>query len=276
MGAVLLAEGLVLRNAEGRMLVQGVDLRVAPGECVGVVGESGAGKTLTARAALGLAPEGVRVEARRVELAGVDVLGADPRRHRELLGRHVGYVPQNTSSFLHPALKVRSQIADGYRTWQRVSAPCALQRARDLLCQVGIADPDRVLASFPGQLSGGMRQRVNIAMALMGDPDIVVADEPTAALDAITRVAVADLLIRATRERGASLLLVSHDLSLVRRRCDRVMVMRRGRCVEEGPTGQVLGAPAHPYTAALLAAVPKVGRPRGERLAEYRGEEGGE
>ena len=271
-GAVLDLGGLWLRDARGRALVCGIDLRVGAGEAVGLVGESGSGKTLTARAALGLLPPGVALAADRVRLAGADVYAAAPGEHRRLLGTRVGYVPQNTLAYLQPSLRVRTQLVDGYLTWHRgVARREALGRAAELLASLGVDDPARVLASYPGDLSGGQRQRVNIAMALMGEPALVVADEPTAALDSVTAAQVADLLARAAAEHGAALLLISHDLGLVRARCDRVCVMYAGRCVEEGPCSGVLGDPGHPYTRGLLAAVPRVGARRDGRLADVAG-----
>lgn len=270
--AVLSAQGVQLCDRQGRTLVRDMGVEVAPGSLVGVVGESGAGKTLFARACLGLLPAGVRMRAGRVDLMGRDPFACEPRALRELLGRHVGYVPQNSVSYLHPGLKVSAQLSDGYRTWRHASRAQGRARALRLLDQVGIDDPERVLESYPGELSGGMRQRVNIAMALMAEPLLVVADEPTAALDAITRVQVAELLQRVCEERGAALLMVSHDLGLVRRICQSVLVMRAGALVEAGDASEVLTHPARPYTQALLAAVPRVGQPRDCRLPEYADE----
>ena len=264
--------GLWLRDARGRALVCGVDLEVAPGEALGLVGESGSGKTLTARAALGIVPRGVGVDAQRVRLAGVDVYAASPSEHRRLLGTKVGYVPQNTLAYLQPAMRVRSQIVDGYLTWHRGSTrSAALARAAELLASVGIDDPARVLASYPGELSGGQRQRVNIAMALMGDPSLIVADEPTAALDSVTAAQVIDVLRGLAAERGVALLLISHDLGLVRRCCTDICVMYAGRFVEQGPAAQVLGDAGHPYTRGLLGAEPRGGADRRKRLADIGG-----
>ena len=266
---VVRAEGVRILDRGGRVLVDGVDVCVPAGARVGVVGESGAGKTLFARACLGLLPEGVHMAAGRVSLLGQDPMACGSAQLRGLLGCHVGYVPQNSVSYLHPGLKVLAQITDGYRTWHKVSRAEAKERAVELLGAVGIADAARVLESYPGQLSGGMRQRVNIAMALMSSPELVVADEPTAALDAVTRTQVASLLQRVCAERGAALLMVSHDLPLVRRTCNSAIVMRKGRVVERGQAARVLAHPSHPYTQALLLAVPHVGMPRDVRLPEY-------
>ena len=268
---VVRAEGVRLLDRDGRVLVDGVDVCVPAGGSVGVVGESGAGKTLSARACLGLLPEGVHMAAGKVSLLGQDPLACGSARLRGLLGCHVGYVPQNSVSYLHPGLKVLAQITDGYRTWHKVSRAEAKERAVELLGAVGIADAAQVLESYPGQLSGGMRQRVNIAMALMSSPELVVADEPTAALDAVTRTQVASLLQCVCAERGAALLMVSHDLPLVRRTCNSAIVMRKGRVVERGQAAEVLAHPSHPYTQALLSAVPHVGMPRDVRLPEYDG-----
>ena len=266
---VVRAEGVRILDRDGRVLVDGVDLCVPAGARVGVVGESGAGKTLFARACLGLLPEGVHMAAGKVSLLGQDPMACGAAQLHGLLGCHVGYVPQNSVSYLHPGLKVLAQITDGYRTWHKVGRAEAKERAVELLGAVGIADAARVLESYPGQLSGGMRQRVNIAMALMSSPELVVADEPTAALDAVTRTQVASLLQRVCAERGAALLMVSHDLPLVRRTCNFAIVMRKGRVVERGQAAEVLAHPSHPYTQALLSAVPHVGMPRDVRLPEY-------
>ena len=266
------AQGLWLRDRDGGALVCGVDLAVAPGEFVGLVGESGSGKTLSVRACLGILPDGVSVEASRLRLAGEDLLGASPETHRRLLGTQVGFVPQNTMAFLQPAMRVRSQLVDGYLTWHPgASRREALGRAEALLAKTGIEDPRRVMESYPQGLSGGQRQRVNVAMALMGDPGVVVADEPTAALDRIVQEQVMGLLTGLARERGAALLAISHDLSLVRARCERVYVMYAGRCVERGLVSDVLRNPGHPYTRALLGAQPRVGMGREARLVESPG-----
>jgi len=269
---VLDVRDLRLRDACGRALVCGVSLAVAPGELVALVGESGSGKTLTARACLGLLPQGVLADAGCVRLAGEDVLAARPRDLRRTLGTSVGFVPQNSTAYLQPAMRVASQMVDGYRTWHRGAARGeALDRAARLLEAVGFDDPRRVLRSYPGELSGGQRQRVNIAMALMGDPRLIVADEPTAALDSVTGAQVMDLLVHMARGRKAALLVISHDLGLVRRRCDRSYVMYAGCFVEEGRTSSVLHDPGHPYTRSLLAAVPRPGMPRDERLPNFAG-----
>ncbi len=270
--SALLVRDLWIRDQTGRSLVCGVDLEVGRGETLGLVGESGSGKTLTARAALGIVPRGISVDAGEVRVAGGDIYGVPRDLQRRVLGTKVGYIPQNTVAFLQPSLRVGVQMTDGYRTWHAgVSKDEAMERAAGLLGSVGFKDPQRILRSYPGELSGGMRQRVNIAMALMGDPVLLVADEPTAALDSVTQAQVVDLLGQIARERNVGLLMISHDLALVRQRCDRMCVMYAGRCVENGPSSEVARYPGHPYTFDLLAAEPRVGMDRGQRLRDIPG-----
>ena len=255
--AVLEVRGLCVRDGAGRALVSGVDLAVAPGEVLGVVGESGSGKTITVRACLGLLPAGLTSSCERLVVAGADALAMGEREHARLLGEGVGFVPQNTAEYLHPLMRIRDQVTDGYRAWHHATRRAALGRVRELLESVGITEPDRVLAAYPGQLSGGMRQRVNIAMALMGDPSLVVADEPTASIDCILARQVVESLARVARERGVAVVLVSHGLGMVRSCCDRVAVMYAGHVVESGPCAQVFRLDGHPYTRALAQALPR-------------------
>ena len=269
---VLRARDLTIRDALGRVLVWRADLAVRPGEVVGVAGESGSGKTLTMRACLGLLPRGLTWDAQELTLAGRSLAGVTARQRARLLGTSVGFVAQNTVEYLHPLMRVRDQMVDGYLTHHPDrSRREALARACELLGRIGIADPGRVLGSYPSQLSGGMRQRVNIAMALMGEPALVVADEPTAALDCVVARQVVDLLVGMARERGVALVMVSHGLSMLRSCCDEVVVMYAGRVVERGRAGEVFERPGHPYTRALIEAVPRVGHARDERLPDICG-----
>jgi oligopeptide/dipeptide ABC transporter ATP-binding protein len=270
--AVLCVRGLRIVDEQGRALVSGVDLDVRKGEILGLVGESGSGKTLTLRACMGLAPRGVSWTADALVLAGESVVDIDPASRARLLGTQVGFVPQNTMEYLHPLIRVRNQIADGLLAHRKtVSRPQALEKAREMLVQLGIDDPDRVLSSYPGQLSGGMRQRVKIASALLIEPAIVIADEPTASLDIVSQGRVADLLTQACRERGVAALMVSHSLGLVSGRCNRIAVMHAGRIVEQGDARAVCDDPGHPYTRALMAARPRLDAGKAVRLAEIPG-----
>lgn len=272
MGEVVLdIVGLTARDASGRALVAEMDLHVSAGERVGLVGESGSGKTMALRCCMGLAPRGVSWKASRAMLCGYDLQTLSVRQRAHLLGTQVGYVPQNTAGYLHPLIRVGKQVADGMLVHGNVTRAQANQRTRELLASVGIQDPDRIMASYPDQLSGGQAQRVKIAGALACDPALILADEPTAALDAPTQAQVAAVLDKACQERGVALLMVSHVLGLVRTHCDRVMVTHAGKVVEQGPVAGVFDDPGHPYTRALLAAQPRVGQMGQARLSQIEG-----
>ncbi|MEU6744930.1 dipeptide/oligopeptide/nickel ABC transporter permease/ATP-binding protein [Spirillospora sp. NPDC046719] len=236
-------------------VVHGIDLDVRPGEIVGLVGESGSGKTQTAFSVLGILPDGGRVTRGSVIVAGQEVAGLSERRHRRLRGTTVAYVPQEPMSNLDPAFTIGSQLTEPMRHVMGLSRKQAAERALDLLRMVEIPEPERVLRRFPHQISGGMAQRVLIAGAMSCDPALLVADEPTTALDVRVQADVLDLLRRLQAERGLGVLLVTHDLGVVADLCDRVAVMNGGRIVETGPTDRVLRDPRDPYTRRLLDAV---------------------
>jgi len=250
-------------------VVDGIDLRVAAGEAVALVGESGSGKTVTALSLLGLPPApGARVRAERMALADTDLAGLDAEGWRALRGRRLAYVPQDPGGALDPLLPVGAQVAEAVRAHGRVSRARARSRARELLAQVHLRDPDALLDARPHELSGGMRQRVLIAMAIAHDPDLLVADEPTTALDVTVQREILGLLAEACRQRRG-LLLVTHDFGVVSALCDRVYVLHRGRIVEDGHVAQVLERPRHPYTRSLVASVPRMDDP--ERLLRRAG-----
>lgn len=249
----------------GEEAVHGVSLRIMPGECVAIVGESGSGKSVTARSLLGLAGQGAHTSSDRLEVLGRDLAGADERTWRAVRGRGVGLILQDALVSLDPLRPVGREIEDPLRIHERM--PPAERRARvlELLDRVGMPDPALAAGRRSGELSGGLRQRALIASALALDPPLVVADEPTTALDVTVQARVLALLGE-VRARGTGLLLISHDLAVVGRLADRILVMRGGRVVEEGAAAQVLRSPREAYTRALIAAVP-TDRPRGERLA---------
>lgn len=226
-------------------------------ERLALVGESGSGKSVTARAVLGLLPAAARVTAHRLTFAGADLLAMSTERRRALLGRRLGLVMQDPRHSLNPVMTIGRQILESCRV-AGLTGRAAAERARALLAEVGLADAERILRAYPHELSGGMGQRAMIAMVLAAGPELLVADEPTSALDATVEGQVLALLDRLVRERGMGLLLIAHDLDLVAGFCDRVLVMRNGRVVDEAPAG-ALHESRHPYTRALLAARPRLG-----------------
>src|ERR1700761_168906 len=238
-----------------------VSLTVGTGEVHGLVGESGAGKSTIAKAILGIIPSQVRITGGRIDFEGSDLLSLSSRGLRAVLGRDIALIPQDPQTALNPARRIESQMTDGLRLKRGLSMKEARLRALALLEEVQIRDPKRVLASYPHQLSGGMRQRVLIAAAFGLEPKLVIADEPTTALDVTVQKQILRL-IRALQERhGTSVLFVSHDLGVVAKICDRLSVLYMGKVVEQGSTADVLAAPRHAYTRALLAANPRYDRP---------------
>ena len=244
-----------------RPILRRVSLAVATGEVHGLVGESGAGKSTIAKAVLGIIPSQVKVTDGRIGFEGRDLLSLSPKDLRAVLGRDIALVPQDPSTALNPSRRIDAQMTDGLRLKRGLSAKQARLRAHALLEEVQIRDPERVLDSYPHQLSGGMRQRVLIAAAFGLEPKLVIADEPTTALDVTVQKQILRL-VRSLQERhGTSVLFVSHDLGVVAKICDRLTVLYMGKVMEQGSTADVLAAPRHPYTKALLAANPRYDRP---------------
>ncbi|WP_110588442.1 dipeptide/oligopeptide/nickel ABC transporter permease/ATP-binding protein [Microbacterium suaedae] len=235
-------------------VVHGVSLDVAPGEVVGIVGESGSGKSQTVFSLLDLLPEGGTARADRMVIGGRDVLSMPTKRRQELLGREIGYIPQEPMSNLDPCSSVGHQLVEPLRRVHGLGRAEAIGRALHMLARVGIPDPERVMHSYPHEISGGMAQRVLIAGALAGDPSVLVADEPTTALDVTVQAEVLELLRELQREAGSALLIVTHDFGVVADICDRVVVMRGGSVVETGPVAELFSRPSEAYTRDLIAA----------------------
>jgi oligopeptide/dipeptide ABC transporter ATP-binding protein len=235
--------------------VDGVDLVVGPGESVGIVGESGAGKTVMALSILGLLPDGGEIlEGSSIRFRGEELVGLSDERIRDVRGGGIALVFQEPSTSLNPVFSVGAQIAETLQVHKGASRREAWSEAVGLLREVGIADPESRSRDYPHQLSGGMRQRAMIAMALAGEPDLLIADEPTTALDATVQDDILRLLARLQRDRGMGLLLISHDLEAVAAVCERVCVMYGGQVVESGSAEGILREPIHPYSAGLLMA----------------------
>jgi oligopeptide/dipeptide ABC transporter ATP-binding protein len=251
---------IVVPGHEDAPLVDSVRLDLLPGETLGLVGESGSGKSLTCMAALGLLPSSLRVDG-SIVLAGEELTGMSPRRLREVRGTTAGMIFQEPMSSLNPVLTVRTQMFEALRGAQYAGKARKRERAIELLELVGINQPERRLGQYPHELSGGMAQRIMIAMALAGDPEILIADEPTTALDVTIQAQVLELLKGLTSRLDMALLLVTHDLGVVAETCGRVAVMYAGRVVEQGPVRAILDTPTHPYTEGLLASLPSMDGP---------------
>ncbi len=253
--------GLCVEMPGGRAVVRGVGLRIGPGEAVALVGESGSGKTQIALALLGLTPRGARVRAERLSLGGTDLSALDARGWRSLRGREIGYVPQDPAAGLDPLLSIGRQLEEAVQAHRPCRRGVARERARGLLARAQLPEPEALLGARPHELSGGMCQRVLIAMALAHDPPLLVADEPTTALDVGVQREILTLLGAAARERGRALLLISHDLGVVAELCQRVVVLRHGRVVEDATLESILDRPESPYTRSLVDCVPRLDDP---------------
>jgi len=240
--------------------VSDLSFAVGRGEALGLVGESGAGKSLTALALLGLLPPGVTASG-RVLVGGEDLLALPERRRRRFRGGRLAMVFQEPAAALNPVFPIGFQVAEAARAHRPLSRAAARREALALLERVALPDARRRFGDVPHRLSGGQRQRVVLAMALAGRPEVLIADEPTTALDVTVQAQILDLLGELRAELGLAVVLITHDLAVVAESCDRVAVMYAGRLVEEAPAGRLFAAPAHPYTRALLAAVPRLGRP---------------
>jgi peptide/nickel transport system ATP-binding protein len=255
--SLLEVDGLTIRRRDGRALVDGVGFTVEAGEVVGVVGESGSGKTLTGLSIIGLVPEGLSVSG-RISLAGRDLLTQSQREWQQTRGAQVAMVLQDPASSLHPMLRLGEQLTDHLRTHLGLSAKAARSRAVDLLDRVHLPEPERILRRFPHELSGGMKQRVAIAIALGCEPSLLIADEPTTALDANIRIEIVKLLDELRTSTGMGIVFVTHDLAVLSSIADRVNVFRHGEIVEAAPAAELFARPTHPYTIELLDAVPRV------------------
>jgi peptide/nickel transport system ATP-binding protein len=245
----------------GTPVLRDVSLEIAPGEVHGLVGESGAGKSTIAKAVLGILPHGVRVTSGAIRLAGRELLGLDAGSRRALLGAGVGLIPQDPLSALNPGRRIEAQLTDGLMLWRGLSFKQARQRMLGLIEEVQLREPERVMRAYPHELSGGMRQRVLIAAAFALEPKLVIADEPTTALDVTVQKQILRL-IRGMQERhGTGVVFVTHDLGVVAQICGRATLLYMGKVMEQGAVAALLEAPRHPYTRALMAACPRYDRP---------------
>jgi oligopeptide/dipeptide ABC transporter ATP-binding protein len=245
-------------------LLDGISLTVERGRILGLVGESGSGKSLTALAAMGLLPLiGGRVTGGAVRFDGQDMGAMSEVQRRALRGRRIDFVSQNPMTALDPVQRIGAQIDIVSRVHLGLTRAEARARTLELLTQLRIPEAAVVADSWPHQLSGGMKQRIVIAMALAGDPDLIIADEPTSALDVTVQAQIIQILGALVRDRGVALLLITHDMGVVAQLCDQVAVVYGGRLAEEGPAAPIFAAPAHPYTRALIGCIPQDGMAKG-------------
>ncbi|WP_344866789.1 ABC transporter ATP-binding protein, partial [Planomonospora alba] len=253
----------------GIKAVRGVGYRLHRGEVLGIVGESGSGKSVTSLAVMGLLPEGTEVSG-SVKLHGRELIGAPERELNRLRGKNIGMIFQDPLSAFTPVYTIGDQIAEAVRIHQKVGRDVAAKRAVELLDLVGIPHPDVRAKAFPHEFSGGMRQRAMIAMAIANDPDVLICDEPTTALDVTIQAQVLEVLKTAQRETGAGIVMITHDLGVVAGLADRVLVMYAGKPVETGTVEEIYHRPRQPYTMGLLASIPRMDRPT-ERLIPIEG-----
>jgi peptide/nickel transport system ATP-binding protein len=261
MSALLEIDGLEVRIDGGARLLRGVSLQAGAGRVVGLVGESGAGKTMVSRAVLGILPGNARITAGAIRFDGRDITRLPEAQRRHLLGREIAFIPQNPMTALNPVERVGPQVTDVLRLHLGMDRAAAAARALELMRDVHLRDPERILRAFPHELSGGQRQRVLIAIAFACRPRLVIADEPTTALDVTVQKQILRLIRELQAGSGTAILFITHDLGVVAKLCEHVVVMHGGRVLESAPAESLFAHPAHEYTRALLAATPRFDRP---------------
>jgi peptide/nickel transport system ATP-binding protein len=251
--------------------VDGLSFRLERGRTLGIVGESGSGKSVTSLSIMGLHQAGTAKISGEVWLDGEELVGLSAERVRRLRGRKMAMIFQDPLSSMHPYYTVGNQIVEAYRIHNHVSKAVARRHAIELLDRVGIPEPGSRVDDYPHQLSGGMRQRAMIAMALSCDPELLIADEPTTALDVTVQAQILDLIRDLQRELGSAVILITHDLGVVAELADDILVMYAGRAAEYGTAEDIFGSPQHPYTWGLLGSMPRLDRARAERLLPIKG-----
>ncbi|MGY3696880.1 peptide/nickel transport system ATP-binding protein [Bradyrhizobium sp. USDA 3240] len=236
--------------------INGVSFDIAKGEVLGVVGESGAGKSVTGLAVIGLIDPPGRISGGEIELSGTRIDHLPPEEIRRVRGKRIGMIFQDPLTSLNPLYRIGDQIIETIRTHTNLSESAARRRAIDLLAEVGIPAPEKRIDGYPHEFSGGMRQRVVIALAICAEPELIIADEPTTALDVSVQAQIITLIKRLGRDHGTAVMLVTHDMGVIAETCDRVAVMYSGRIAEIGPVQEVVRNPLHPYAKGLMGAIP--------------------
>ena len=272
---ILKVEDLAVQFATEDGVVQAVDgvsFEISPGETVGIVGESGSGKSVTNLSILGLTRYDNATISGKAVFEGNDLVTMEDDDLRAIRGNDIAMIFQDPLSSLHPFYKVGKQIAEAVRVHNDVSKAKALDRAVEMLGLVGIPEPKRRADAYPHEFSGGMRQRAMIAMALVNNPELLIADEPTTALDVTVQAQILDLIRDLQKEFGSAVVLITHDLGVVAEIADEVLVMYGGRCVERGPVDEIFEQPQHPYTWGLLGSMPRIDRETSDRLIPVKGQ----
>ncbi|BBC32774.1 Peptide ABC transporter [Streptomyces graminofaciens] len=256
--------------------VDGLSFQLEKGKTLGIVGESGSGKSVTSLAVMGLHRLGARGKnvqmSGEIWLDGKELVGASPDEVRRLRGREMAMIFQDPLSAMHPYYTVGNQIVEAYRVHNDVSKKVARKRAVELLDRVGIPEPNKRVDNYPHEFSGGMRQRAMIAMALVNNPELLIADEPTTALDVTVQAQILDLIRDLQKEFGSAVIIITHDLGVVAEIADDILVMYGGRCVERGPVDDIFYKPQHPYTWGLLGSMPRIDREQTDRLIPVKGQ----
>ena len=250
--------------------IDGISFDIGRGEVLGVVGESGAGKSVTGSAVIGLIDPPGRIAGGEIRLSGRRIDNLPPEEMRRVRGKRIGMIFQDPLTSLNPLYRVGEQLVETIRTHTNLSSSAARQRAIDLLAEVGIPAPERRIDGYPHEFSGGMRQRVVIALALCAEPELIIADEPTTALDVSVQAQIISLLKRLGREHGTAIMLVTHDMGVIAETADRVAVMYAGRIAEIGPVREVVQSPLHPYARGLMGAIPSLAS-EADRLVQIPG-----
>ena len=250
--------------------IDGISFDIAKGEVLGVVGESGAGKSVTGLAIIGLIDPPGRIAGGEIYLSGMRIDNLPPEELRRIRGKRIGMIFQDPLTSLNPLYRIGDQLIETIKTHTSLSDQAARRRAIDLLAEVGIPAPEKRIDAYPHEFSGGMRQRVVIALAICAEPDLIIADEPTTALDVSVQAQIISLIKRLGRDHGTAVMLVTHDMGVIAETADRVAVMYAGRIAEIGPVQRVIHDPQHPYTAGLMGSIPSVGSGL-ERLPQIEG-----
>jgi peptide/nickel transport system ATP-binding protein len=255
---ILRVEGLTVRNRkDNAILLKDVSFSLNQGEILGILGESGSGKSLTSLAILGLLPSGLEVESGAIYYKGKNLLSLSPKEWEDIRGKEISIILQDPLTSLNPVLTIGEQIIEVLEAHLGMDKRSAWDRAIELLSEVGIPEPELRMKSYPHQLSGGMRQRAMIAIALACDPTVLIADEPTTALDPTLQLQVLELLKELNQKRGLSIIFITHDLGVMRYIADRIVVYYKGEVIETGETEKVFSKPTHPYTLSLLLSYPE-------------------